>query len=81
MAISSAKAIKSLASANRRPNPVGGENKVKRITFTKAANGGLMSETHGDHGDGPYREPEMNVHSSISHAAKHMRDKFGDGDK
>lgn len=77
MAISSARSLKSLAAANRKPNPVGGENKAKRVTFEKAANG-IVSTTHNDDGDGPYVAPETNIHSSMSHAVKHLKNKFGD---
>lgn len=77
MSISGAKAIKSLAAANRRPNPVGGTNKVKRVSFEKAANG-IVSTTHMDDSGGPYKEPETNIHASMSHAVKHLKEKFGD---
>lgn len=77
MAKSSAQALKSLAAANRKPNPVGGENKAKRVTFEKVANG-ITSETSSNGGDGPYQEPEKNIHASMSHAVKHLKSKFGD---
>lgn len=81
MAKSSAQALKSLAAANRKPNPVGGTNRdTTRITFRKADNG-LVSETHSDGGDGPYKEPTTTIHPSTSHAAAHLKAHFGTKDK
>lgn len=83
MAKSGAIAVRTLAAANRKPNPVGGTNRdTTRITFKKADNG-LISETHKDGGDGPYQEPTTTIHPSISHAAAHLKSQFGgkDADK
>lgn len=78
MAISSARNIKTLAAANRKPNPVGGTDRATtKITFKKA-NGGFISETHKEQSDSPWQDPETTVHPSISHAAQHLKSQFGD---
>lgn len=78
MAKSSASNIKTLSAANRKPNPVGGTNRAKSVTFKKA-DGGLISNTSGDNsGAGPYDPGTDTIHPSMSHAAAHLEKHFGD---
>lgn len=81
MAKSSASQLReSLATANKRPNKPTGTAKLKlhSVTF-KPADGGMISETRHTSGDNDYPSDSNTttaVHSSLSHAQRHLGDTF-----
>lgn len=77
MAKSSASHVSTLAGANRKPNPIGGTNRAKSITFKKA-DGGLISSTSTDNPDGFGSTATDAIHPSMSHAIGHLEKHFGD---
>lgn len=81
MAKSSASQMReSLATANKRPNKPTGTAKLKlhSVTF-KPADGGMISETKHTTDDSQYPSDSNTttaVHSSLSHAQRHLGDTF-----
>lgn len=73
--------MKSSASARHKAaagkKTSGGKGKVRSIEFERV-DGGFISRTRHEGGNGEYMEPKTTIHPSIAHAKSHLQTSMTD---
>lgn len=72
---SSASARHKMATTAKKSS--GGKGKVHSVEFERV-DGGFISRTRHESGNGNYVEPKTTIHPSLSHAKSHLQTSFTD---